>query len=165
MKKYKLILIVVPAVVLAVFVLGRYQREGLAPGRRAPEFTLPDLSGEEISLQEFRGQVVMLNFWSAACAPCREKMPGIQRLYDEFKAAGFAVVAVNVNDPSVMVRSHIEANDYTFTVLKDDGEVSRIYELRFIPKTIILDRDGIIRFVTVGQVSEEKLRSVVISLL
>ena len=123
--------------------------------------SLNTLDGETVSLTDLRGQVVMLNFWSAACPPCREEMPEMQRVYDELNGDGFTILAVNVNDLPQIAARFLDEFGYTFPVVKDDGNVSRLYELQFIPKTLIIDRSGIIRHVRVGTISETELRSIV----
>jgi peroxiredoxin len=127
-------------------------------GQRAPDFTLQDLAGNSLSLSDFEGKVVMLNFWSAACPPCREEMPAMQRVYEDLKGEGFEIMAVNVNDLPAMAERFLSDNGYTFTVVKDDGVVSRTYAVQYIPKTLIIDRKGTIRFVHVGLISEQELR-------
>jgi peroxiredoxin len=162
MKKFLPILLVVVMLIVAVPLLAQFRMQGgLDVGDTAPGFTLNDLEGNPMSLSDFRGQVVMVNFWSSTCPPCREEMPDMQNVYDDLKDDGFTILAVNVNDPPVMARRFLEDFGYTFPVVKDDGEVSRLYEVQFIPKTLLLDREGVVRFVTVGPVHEEQLRQLV----
>jgi peroxiredoxin len=161
MKKYLLIIVVVIVLGVAIPVLRQYRTQGLGEGQRAPAFTLNDLSGNPVSLESLKGQVVMLNFWSAACPPCREEMPDMQRVYDDLKDDGFTILAVNVNDPPMVAAQFLGENGYTFPVVKDDGSVGQMYEVQYIPKTLIIDRNGTIRYVTVGVLSEEALRSLV----
>lgn len=162
MKKLWPALLAVLVVALAVPLLAQLRGEGLAVGRKAPDFTLAylDVDGS-VRLQDLRGRVVLLNFWSAACPPCREKMPVMQRLYEDLRERGFVILAVNVNDLPALAREFVRQNGYTFPVLKDDGTVGRLYEVRFIPKTFLLDRDGVIRHIRVGKIEERELRQVV----
>ncbi|MBS4030012.1 MAG: TlpA family protein disulfide reductase [Clostridiales bacterium] len=161
MKKYIPVLAVVIVLSIAIPVLSQLRVKGLDEGAKAPDFSLNTLDGENVSLTDLRGQVVMLNFWSAACPPCREEMPEMQQVYDELKDDGFTILAVNVNDMPQIAARFLDENGYTFPVVKDDGNVSRLYELQFIPKTLIIDRNGIIRHVRVGTISETELRSIV----
>lgn len=161
MKKFLPIVIVVAILLVAIPLLRQYRSVGLAAGKNAPSFTLLDLEGKAFNLDDFNGQVVMINFWSATCPPCREEMPAMQKVYDELKDDGFVILAINVNDMPVVAKKFIESNGYTFPVLKDDGVVAKTYEVQFIPKTLILDRDGVVRFVEVGQLSEEQIRNAV----
>lgn len=161
MKKFLPIVIVVALLLVAIPLLRQYRTVGLAAGQNAPAFTLQDLGGKAVNLADYQGQVVMINFWSAACPPCREEMPAMQKVYDELKDDGFVILAINVNDVPAVVKKFIESNGYTFTILKDDGVVAKTYEVQFIPKTLILDRDGVVRFVEVGQLNEAQIRSAV----
>src|SRR5688572_22407071 len=70
----------------------------MTDGSPTPDFTLPDAAGKKVSLKDFRGKLVMLNFWATWCAPCREEMPTMERLYQEFKNKGFVILAVDVKD-------------------------------------------------------------------
>ncbi|MBS4023665.1 MAG: TlpA family protein disulfide reductase [Dethiobacter sp.] len=158
MAKYKTIVIAVLVVALAILIMGRLRREGTLEGNRAPDVALKTLTGDTVRLSDFEGSVVMLNFWSAACPPCREEMPAMQRVYDELREEGFEIVAVNVNDSPTVAAQFISENSYTFIVLKDDGQASRTYEVQFIPKTLIIDRKGVIRYIKVGAISEQALR-------
>lgn len=159
MKKLRPAFLAVLVVALAIPLLAQLRGEGLSVGRKAPDFTLAYLEGGgSVSLKELRGKVVLLNFWSAACPPCREKMPVMQRLYDDLRERGFVVLAVNVNDLPALAGEYVAENGFTFPVLKDDGAVGQLYEVRFIPKTVLLDRDGVIRQIRVGAAEEQELR-------
>jgi peroxiredoxin len=165
LKKYVPVLIAVLVVAAAVILLGRFRMEGLSVGQEAPGFILQDLDGNQVTLEELKGQVVMLNFWSAACPPCRDEMPGMQRVFDDLKEKGFTILAVNVNDHPETARDFLRENGYTFPVVKDDGNVGALYDVAFIPKTFILDRDGVVRYVHDGLIKEAELRSKVEKLL
>jgi peroxiredoxin len=162
MKKLLPAMLAILVVALAVPLLAQLRGNGLTLGREAPDFTLDYLEGGgSVTLRELRGRVVLLNFWSAACPPCREKMPVMQRLYEDLQQDGFLVLAVNVNDLPALAREFVVQNGYTFQVLKDDGLVSRLYEVRYIPKTLLLDRDGVIRRIRVGTLGEQEMRQMV----
>ncbi len=162
MRKYNTLVIAVLVVVLAIMILGRLRNTDAWEGKRAPDFTLRDLAGNTVSLSDFGDRVVMLNFWSAACPPCREEMPDMQTVFDELQEQGFEIVAVNVNDRPDVAERFLSDNGYTFTVVKDDGQVSSAYEVQFIPKTFIIDREGIVRHMSVGAITEQELRDLVL---
>lgn len=162
MKKLLPAILAIFVVALAVPLLAQLRGSGLTLGQEAPDFTLDFLEGGgSVSLRELRGRVVLLNFWSAACPPCREKMPVMQRLYDTLPQDGFIVLAVNVNDLPALAREFVAQNGYTFPVLKDDGLVGQLYEVRYIPKTFLLDRDGVIRRISVGGLGEQEMLQMV----
>lgn len=165
MGRYKVLMIAILAVTAAVLFMGQLRGEGLGKGMKAPDFTLSQLDGTPVGLADFRGRVVMLNFWSAACPPCRRKMPAMQQVLDELGEQGFVILAVNVNDLPAVAGSYIEDNGYTFTVVKDDGNVSSLYQVTGIPLSFFIDRQGIIQDVYLGLITEERLRELVLKLL
>ncbi len=109
----------------------------------AVDFRLADLNGKKISLSDFRGKVVFLNFWATWCAPCRVEMPAMQKLHSRFKGQNFAMVAVNLQESARKVRDFVERYKLTFTVLLDShGEVGSRFAVRALPTTFILDKSG-----------------------
>ncbi len=125
----------------------------VSPPLAAPDFTLPDLDGEAHSLAEFRGKVVMLNFWATWCPPCRREMPSMQRLYEKYGERGLVVVAVNqFEDPDLVFeftgRLSLEP---TFPILFDrESRVSEQYKVKGLPTTYLLDREGRIHYRAIG---------------
>ncbi len=109
----------------------------------APTFALPDLSGRSIRLEDFRGKVVFLNFFATWCAPCREEMPTMERLYRTYKDKGLVVVAVNVREDSPTVQAFARELTLSFPILRDhDASVARSYAVRPLPVTYLIGRDG-----------------------
>ncbi|MBS4008043.1 MAG: TlpA family protein disulfide reductase [Clostridium sp.] len=163
MKKYAPILIMIMALAVAILALRQFRsQEGLSVGQQAPGFTLNDFEGNLVSLNDLRGKVVLLNFWSAACPPCREQMVALQQLYEDLSAQGFTILAINVNDRQEVALNYLAENGYTFPALKDaDLAVARMYAVTGIPKTLILDRGGMIRDVRLGPASEATLRRMI----
>ncbi len=120
-------------------------------GRPAPEFTLPDLEGRPHSLSEFRGRVVVLNYWATWCPPCIEEMPSLEKLHRALSDKGLAIVAVSVDERFSDIEAFVERWSLTFTVLHDEGmRVSRAYQTFKYPETYIIDRAGILRSKVVG---------------
>ncbi len=138
-------------------------REGFA----APDFTLPTLDGQRVSLHDLRGQVVLLNFWATWCAPCKAEMPALQRVYADEKARGLRVLAVTVETDTATVSAFVRRYGLGFTILLDGGaQVSRLYRVQGTPTTFFIDRRGVIRSVVVGgPMSEGLIRSKVEDLL
>jgi cytochrome c biogenesis protein CcmG, thiol:disulfide interchange protein DsbE len=116
----------------------------VAAGKLAANFKLKDVKGDEISLASLRGKVVFLNIWATWCAPCREEMPSIESLYNDFKAnKDFVVLAVSQDTDGATVPPFIEQNHLQFTVLLDPrNEVGERYDVNGIPETFIIGRDG-----------------------
>jgi len=117
----------------------------VAAGKLAADFKLPSLNGTAISLSSLRGKVVFLNVWATWCGPCREEMPSIETLYEEFaKDPDFVVLAVSQDSEGrKAVDSYVHQNGYKFTVLLDpQNEVGDAYDVSGIPETFIIDRTG-----------------------
>lgn len=111
----------------------------------APDFTLPDPNGKKVSLKNFRGKVVFLNFWATWCEGCREEMPSMERLYREFKGKGLEVVAVNVKEQRPAAMAFYKKLQLTYPVVLDsEGEVGLLYGAFGLPVTYLIDRKGVV---------------------
>jgi thiol-disulfide isomerase/thioredoxin len=119
-------------------------------GQAAPKFKLPDLSGAQVSLDQFKGKIVMLDLWATWCGPCRMTMPIVENLQKEF-ADTMVVLTINLQDPRDVVRDYIRAQGIHSRVLLDEnGTVGTMYGAESIPMQILIDKQGIIRFVMAG---------------
>ncbi len=135
----------------ALAVAGSGAGAAVTPSGGAPDFTLPSLTGPNLRLQEQRGRVVMINFWATWCGPCRVEMPHLSRLYEKYRGSGFTVLAVNIDEDPNKAASLANQLGMRFPVLLDaDKKVSRLYDLSTMPSTILVDRDGRVRYVHRG---------------
>ena len=126
-------------------------RASIAPSSPAPDFTLRSLEGPNLRLKEQRGKVVLLNFWATWCGPCREEMPQLNKLYDKYRASGFTLLGVNVDEDSRNAAGIAGQLGVKFPVLFDsDKQVSKLYDLSAMPSTVLIDRDGKVRFLHRG---------------
>lgn len=117
----------------------------------APDFTLRTTAGSNLRLLEQRGQVVMVNFWATWCGPCKIEMPHLVRLYDKYRASGFQLLGVNIDDDPRNAASSAAKLGITFPVLLDgDKRVAKLYDLSTMPTTLLIDRDGKLRHVHRG---------------
>lgn len=131
---------------------------GIDSGQPAPAFTLRSLDGETVSLADFRGQPVLVNFWATWCPPCRKEMPAIQHVYEQHQDADFVVLAVNVQESEETIRPFVEEMGVTFPVLLDEnGDVMKQYRIMGLPSSFFVARDGTIRTRKIGEMSEEFL--------
>lgn len=111
----------------------------------APDFTLLNPEGRKVSLKEFRGKVVFLNFWATWCESCRDEMPSMERLYREFKDKGLEIVAVNVKEKRQDALGFVKQLKLSYPVLMDpEGEVGLLYGAFGLPATYLIDRKGVV---------------------
>lgn len=117
----------------------------------APDFTLASGSGKNIKLSELRGEVVMVNFWASWCGPCREELPLLDALYRQYRDYGFTLLGVNVDENRAAADKLLEQIPVSFPVLYDPtSAVSELYQVDAMPSTILIDRDGNLRYLHRG---------------
>ena len=119
--------------------------------RPAPAFELRDLAGRVVRLQDFRGKVVLLDFWATYCGPCRELIPEFQRMYEKFRGRGLEVVGVNMDADAALAAEYARTLKMGYTVLLDPENRTRTpFGVRGLPTTLLLDRSGAVRRRWVG---------------
>jgi peroxiredoxin len=135
--------------------------------KAAPDFTLKSLKQTNIKLSEQAGNVVLLNFWASWCAPCRKEMPLLNDLHNKYKALGFTVIGVNVEQETDLAKSFISQAPVDFPILLDDSnKASKLYNVSAMPTTVIIDRNGVVRHLHKGyQSGDEKLYQKVVKKL
>ena len=120
-------------------------------GRPAPNFTLQSVDGQTIKLADFRGKVVILNFWATWCPPCRAEMPALEEVYQARRDEGLVVLAIDQNEAPDSVKSFQAELGLTFPLLFDPGyTVSDQYRINLLPSTFFIGRDGVIHDVVFG---------------
>lgn len=132
-----------------------FQRAGLSHmgnrGILAPDFSVKSMEGKPIKLSDFRGKVVLLNFWATWCPPCRTEMPSIEILYQRYKPTDFQILAVSVQEELSVVKTFLAQNSYSFPIALDpNGEAAQLYGIRGIPTTFIIDQKGTLQGALVG---------------
>jgi len=139
-------------ILIAIFVLWRRTGQASKPetliGTEAPAFELPDLRGRVVRLADYRGQVVLLDFWATWCKPCLAELPHLQALQDKYGKEGLAVIAVSQDrEGRAKVAPFVAEKGLSLIALLDpEAEVSRRYFVHGIPRSFLLDRQGIIRY-------------------
>ncbi len=137
-------------VLLSIFAATSLASSGLA-GQSAPDFVLKSATGENVRLSEYRGDVVMINFWATWCGPCRQEMPLLDELYARYQRVGFSLLGINIDDDSRRAMAMVDELGVSFPVLFDEHkEVSKLYEVEAMPVTILLDREGTVRHIHHG---------------
>ena len=134
-------------------------------GGATPPLSLRDLDGKERKLEDYKGKVVVLNFWATWCDPCREEMPAMQRLQEKL-AGKLAVVAVNYGEGPPRIKDFLKSVPVRFTVLLDrDTSAATAWKVKVLPTTLVIDPQQKIRFVAIGDVGwdskgvEEQIRN------
>ena len=118
---------------------------------RAPAFSLQSVSGGSVSLAQFKGDVVMINFWASWCGPCRQEMPLLDDIYKQYKDMGFVLLGVNVEPDSQNASGWLSKTPVSYPILSDPkSAVSQLYQVQAMPTTVIIDRQGVVRYVHNG---------------
>jgi thiol-disulfide isomerase/thioredoxin len=117
----------------------------------APDFTLPSNLGKNLRLAEMRGEVVMINFWASWCGPCKQEMPILEELHQRYGKAGFKLLGVNVEPDPADAQKILKAIPVSFPILYDtESVVSKLYDVEAMPSTVIVDRNGNMRYLHKG---------------
>ena len=130
-------------------------------GNEAPNFTLNNLAGETVSLKDYKGKTVLINFWGTECPFCVKEMPDLNKLYINHKNENFEVLAINVGESEKKVKEFLNDEDYQFTILLDNkADIAVRYMVTGIPMSIMIDEEGIIRVVKVGLMSYDTMEEI-----
>jgi peroxiredoxin len=168
MKRMKVVMLGVLLVAMPGFFAGSSLASSGLTGQEAPDFVLKSASGTNMRLSEYRGNVVMINFWATWCGPCRQEMPLLDDLYSRYERVGFSLLGVNIDDDSSRAMQMAEELGVSFPVLFDERkEVSKLYQVEAMPVTVLVDREGKVRHVHLGYKPgyEEKYLTEIRSLL
>ncbi len=132
----------------------------------APDFTLQTLDGESVSLSDYRGKLVMINFWASWCPPCNSEMPDLQRYYEQHQDEDFIILGVNYQDTPDKVQAFIEKYGVTFPILLDsDGRVANLFGVQGLPTSFFVDKEGNVLGYQPGPVTKEMLEDGITPLL
>ena len=137
-------------------------------GGATPPLELTDLRGKKHSLADYRGKVVLVNFWATWCEPCREEMPSMERLRISLAERPFAVLAVNLAEPESRITKFLDTVPVGFPILLDrDTKTTRAWQAKVLPATYIVGPDGAIRYRHVGELdwSKPEVRKLILGLM
>lgn len=166
MKKQNIIAIVIFALIAVIVIAqskqftsseestGTSTATGIQIGDKAPDFTLTDINGQTVSLSDFEGQQVIVNFWTSWCGPCLEEMPNFQKFHETYPDV--VLLTINCN-PEDSIEEFVTNNGYTFPVLLDSGEVQQAYGITGYPETFVINEDGIVVDKIVGSMTYEMM--------
>lgn len=134
-------------------------KQDIEIGKEAPDFTLKNLNGEEVSLSDYRGKIVLINFWATWCMYCDKEMPDLQKIHEEND--DLVVLAVDSMEDKETVKKYIEKGGYDFEVVLDqDGKVSQTYLVSGLPTSLFVDEEGILLLGVPGMLTYEQMNSV-----
>ncbi len=131
-------------------------------GFSAPTFTLNNLDGKPVALSDYHGKAVLINLWATWCPPCQQEMPTIESFYQQYQDRGFVVLGVNVTaqDYPTQVAPFVQKYNLSFPILLDeDNKVASLYSLQKMPTSFFVGRDGVIKDVVIGPLSDAQLRT------
>jgi thiol-disulfide isomerase/thioredoxin len=117
----------------------------------APDFALRSMGSDNVRLSEHLGQVVLINFWATWCGPCRQEMPVLDALYQRYQRAGLVLLGINLDEERRDATEMAQTLKVSYPILFDDRkDVSRAYQVGSMPLTVLIDREGVVRYVSEG---------------
>lgn len=126
---------------------------------RVDDFTLRDLAGNPVSLSDYKGRIVYLNFWATWCKWCKKEMPDMEKIHQSYDEKDVVILAVSVGEERGKVANYIGEYGYSFRVLLDpDKKIAQAYRVKPIPESFFIDRDGNIAYRKLGYMTEEGMR-------
>ncbi len=154
-------------VFLAVLAAGSGNAATLRIGDTLPSITLPGLNGANVRIPEsLKGKVTVLHFWQIGCTSCRLEMPAMENLYSRYRRKGLEILAVNIGQRKEVVKSFAADLGVSYPILIDtDGKSASLYGVTDIPRTYVIDRNGMVRYRILGGATPEILKRLILSLL
>lgn len=153
------VLLILTVLVAACSGPGSAAPQGITVGNRARDFHLESLHGEQVSLSDYKGSVVLVNFWATWCAPCRAEIPDFEAAYQAHKDDDFVVLGINVEESSRDVEAFVRELNVTYPVLLDEqGKVMNEYRGLGLPMSLLVDRDGVIQVRHMGILTANQLQ-------
>ncbi|MFB4162883.1 thiol-disulfide oxidoreductase ResA [Alteribacillus sp. JSM 102045] len=135
------------------------EESAIEEGDTAPNFILTTMEGEQIELEDLRGQGVFLNFWGTYCPPCVDEMPYMDNQYQDFKERGVEILAVNVGESDLAIKRFVDRLGLTYPILKDKNKnVMDRYGIGPLPSTYLIDENGEVQRILTGAMTEEDIK-------
>ncbi len=151
---------------ITAILLGCTDKRAPSSGAAAADFTLQDLNGKNVRLSDYKGKVVILDFWATWCPPCRASIPGLEKLFKTYKDKGLVILAVSLDQGEWdSVKSFGAEYGITYTILKGNDDISDKYQVRTIPMLLVIDKEGRITKRYMGFGNDEDLENSVKAIL
>ncbi|MFE4525892.1 thiol-disulfide oxidoreductase ResA [Cytobacillus firmus] len=167
MRKSKRLLIRTVILTILLFLVGYTlysnlfsdKNKGVREGDRATNFKLDTLEGNSVELSNLKGKLVLINFWGTWCKPCKDEMPAIQEVYNQYNKEGFEVLAINLGESDLVVKNFKQTTKVDIPILMDkDNVVTDLYDVYRLPSSFFINRDGEVVKIIEGQLEEEALK-------
>jgi peroxiredoxin len=137
---------------------GSGTRQGVGVGDQALDFTLEALDGSPVSLSDYEGDVVLINFWATWCPPCQAEIPDLQVAYQVYQDSGLVILGIASQDHPKVVEPFVEDMGMTYPVMVDEsGALMKTYRASGLPVTVFVDREGVIQVRHIGYLSAAQL--------
>ncbi len=160
-RRYAVLIILITAMLA-----GCTEKRAATGGTAASDFTLQDLNGNSVRLSDYKGKVVIIDFWATWCPPCRASIPGLEKIYKTYKDKGLVILAISLDQGEWdSVKSFSAEYGITYPVLKGTEDVSDAYQVRTIPLILVLNKEGKISKRYLGFGNDEDLEDYIKSIL
>ena len=134
--------------------------------QKAPSFSLLDVEGKQVRLEDFGGKVILIDFWASWCPPCQDEIPDLMALYQDYRDKGFVILGIAVGDLPQDVKNFAKEKKMNYPVLLGNDSVARAYPgVYFLPTAFLIDRSGVIREKLIGPREKRELEQKIIPLL
>jgi len=127
-------------------------------GKVAPPFELTDINGKKYALLDLKGKVVVLNFWFAACVPCKQEMPELNKLKEKYKDKDIVFLAIGLENAG-QIKEFLKTNAFNYTLLSDGKKAADAYQISAFPTSMVIDRRGVISYTQLGGENVEEALS------
>jgi len=153
MKKAWIVSATLGAILVLLLVYTAFQEKSgvnIGMNNLPPDLTFISADGKEIKLSDYRGKVLLLNFWAVWCPPCKEELPIFEKVYSKYRSLGFEVVAVNMDTSEDTFREFLRNNPYSFTMVRPKGDLENRLKLFGFPTSYLIDKEGNVVKVKMG---------------